>query len=126
VLFAPHPYRSAYAAFVTPLAIEEVLERLAGDPSRLQAPGAWMPRRVPPLDAFGTSGAYDRTLLARLYGGRRPIVARGPMRTAGRAESAPDAIESWTLVSPYPDPSLRRLRDGTLRIVLRLELARTR
>lgn len=127
-LFVPRVHREAYATFVTPLAIERVLERLAADPSLLRPPGAWVPRWVPPLDAFGASGAYDRTLLARLYGGRQPVVARGPVRAAGRGQAAgvPDAIESWTLVSPHPDPSLRRLMDGTLRIVLRLEPARAR
>jgi len=57
-------------------------------------------------DAFGAA-PVDRGRLARLYGGRRAVVLRG-----WREE--PDAFESMTLISPYPDPSLTRLEAGTL------------
>lgn len=60
-----------------------------------------------PLDAFGTAGGYDRSKVARLYGGSRPKVARGWWQTG-------DHFESITLISPFPDPSLDRLNPGTL------------
>ena len=62
-----------------------------------------------PLDAFGTSGTYDRSALARLYGGTRVQVARGWNR-------AGDRFESITRLSPYPDASLTHLLPGTLEI----------
>ncbi len=67
------------------------------------------------LDAFGTAGLYDRSKLARLYGGTRVRVARGWTESAGR-------FESVTLLSPYPDASLTRLMPGTMEI--RFTLAR--
>jgi hypothetical protein len=60
-----------------------------------------------PLDAFGSGGLYDRAALARLYGSRRPSVARGWIDEAGR-------FESLTLISPHPDAGLTRLEPGTL------------
>jgi hypothetical protein len=62
-----------------------------------------------PLDAFGAAGSYDRTALARLYGGTRAKVVRG-WREDG------DHFVSTTLVSPYPDPTLTQLMPGTLEI----------
>jgi hypothetical protein len=41
------------------------------------------------------------------------LVARGPRLQNGRV------IETWILVSPYPDSRLERLEPGTLLIVLR-------
>jgi hypothetical protein len=65
------------------------------------------PERLEPLDAFGTAGSYSRSRLARLYGGRRVTVRRGWREDGGR-------FESLTLLSPYPDPTLTRLRPGTM------------
>lgn len=59
------------------------------------------------LDAFGTAGAYDRSRLAQLYGGRRVQVVRG-WRQVG------DRFESVMRLSPYPDAALARLREGTM------------
>jgi hypothetical protein len=59
------------------------------------------------LEAFGGAGSYDRSRLARLYGGSRVRVARGWTESAGR-------FESVTLLSPYPDVSLTRLNPGTM------------
>ena len=84
------------------------------DASLVRAPGAWEPRPLLPLDAFGQAGRYDRSGLARLYGARQPRVARGARTENGRV------VESWTLISPYPDAALRRLGAGTLLVVLRL------
>ena len=61
------------------------------------------------LDAFGAAGTYKRAPLARLYGGTRVRVARG-------WSAAADRVDSITLLSPYPDPSLTRLRPGTMAI----------
>jgi hypothetical protein len=68
-----------------------------------------------PLDAFGAAGIYDRSALARLYGGRRVNVARGWIRRK-------DRFESVTLLSPYPDASLTHLLEGTM--VIRWVIAR--
>ncbi|HKB13067.1 MAG TPA: hypothetical protein VKD69_20525, partial [Vicinamibacterales bacterium] len=62
-----------------------------------------------PLDAFGSAGAYDRSKLARLYGGTRVHVAR---MWSGTARD----LTSTTRLSPYPDPTLTRLIPGTLEI----------
>ncbi|MBI2187226.1 MAG: hypothetical protein HYU37_08920 [Acidobacteria bacterium] len=113
-LFAPAgPRAPAYRASVSPLDLDAVLRALADDPALVRAPGAWEPRALPPTDAFGLAGRYDRLRVARLYGSRQPRVARG-------ARLADDgALETWTLISPYPDATLRRLEPGTLLLVLR-------
>jgi hypothetical protein len=91
-----------------------VLRGLESDPALLRGPGAWQPRSVSPTDAFGQAGRYDRWGLARLYGPERPRVARGVRVDGNRI------VESWTLISPFPDPTLQRLERGTLLIVLAL------
>src|SRR5262245_19877057 len=114
-LFAPFGTRaSAYRIFVTALPIDTLLGRLAQDPSLLHPPGAWVPAPVPPAEAFGQTGSYDRSRLARLYSARRPVVARGPRGANGRP------AEAWTLVSPYPNRDLTRLESGTMLIVVDL------
>jgi hypothetical protein len=114
-LFAPAgSRREAYRAFVSPLGLDAVLLRLQAEPGRLAPPGAWEARAQVPFDAFGQTGRYDRWKLARVYGSRRPLVARGPWGTNGQV------TETWTLISPYPDPSLTRLESGTLLLILRL------
>jgi hypothetical protein len=115
-LFAPFGTRAAaYRIFVTTLPIDRLLGRLAQDPSLLHPPGAWVPAPVLPADAFGQTGGYDRSRLARLYGAHRPVVARGPRGAAGRP------AEAWTLVSPYPSRDLTHLESGTMLIVVDLE-----
>jgi hypothetical protein len=115
-LFAPFGTRAgAYRIFVTTLPIEALLGRLMQDRSLLHPPGAWVPTPALPADAFGQTGRYDRSRLARLYGARRPVVARGPRGDAGRP------AEAWTLVSPYPSRDLSRLEPGTMLIVVDLE-----
>ena len=113
-LFAAAAHRADYRAAVSPLGLDDVLRALADDDTLIRAPGAWSPRSQLPADAFGRGGAYDRWQLARLYGSRQPRVARGARIAEG------GAIESWTLVSPYPSPDLTRLETGTLLIVLRI------
>jgi hypothetical protein len=114
-LFAPFGARAgAYRIFVTTLPIDTLLGRLAQDPSLLHPPGSWVPAPVLPADAFGQTGSYDRFRLARLYGARRPVVARGPRGADGRP------AEAWTLVSPYPNRDLTRMESGTMLIVVDL------
>ena len=114
-VFGPSaPRADAYRAYVTALDLDAVLTRLAADVTLQRPPGAWTPRASLPADAFGQTGAYDRSALARLYGSRGPRVARGPKAAGGRV------TEAWTLISPYPDASLQRLEPGTLLIVLRV------
>jgi hypothetical protein len=94
--------------------VEAVLRQLDEDPALLRVPGAWEVRGLAPADAFGNAGTYDRSKLARLYGAEQARVARGARLESGRV------VESWSLISPYPDPALQTLRTGTLLIVLRL------
>ena len=68
-----------------------------------------------PLEAFGAAGPYDRAALARLYAGKRVRVVRGWVERG-------DRFESITLLSPYPDATLTRLRPGTM--VIKWTLAR--
>ena len=114
-LFAPVDGRAAaYRAYVSPLDLDMVLRRLEADSSLIRGPGAWQARPLPPADAFGQAGRYDRWTLARLYGAQQPRVARGSRSEGGHV------VESWTLASPYPDTALRRLETGTLLVVLQL------
>jgi hypothetical protein len=113
-LFAPAGDRAAfYRAYSAPMNLDTALSRL-GHTAAIDPAGAWTPRSVAPADAFGQAGRYDRAALARLYGATQPRVARGARLEGGRV------AESWTLISPYPDPSLSRLEPGTLLLVLRL------
>jgi len=110
-LFAPQAHRSEYRAFVSHSALDEVLRRIAG--AQPGPPGAWRPESVPPLDAFGTSGSYNRFYLVRLYLGNRPRTAHGPWAAA-------EGLESWTLVSPYPKAALDAVEPGTLLLAMRV------
>jgi hypothetical protein len=99
-LYAPaHPQLGRYEVCVTDSPID-----LVADPS-------WPREQVPPPDAFGAAGAYDRAAVARLYGALRPTVARGWIRRGGE-------LESVTLISPVPDRTATRLEPGTLIIRL--------
>ena len=112
-LFAPSgPRAAAYRIYVTPLDLQTVLKQVSSDPAALHPPGSWLPIAQLPSDAFGQTGAYDRSRLARLYGATRATVARGPR-----------ANQTWTLISPYPNGDMRRLEPGTLLIVM--DLGRT-
>jgi hypothetical protein len=112
-LFAPQAHRAAYRAYVSPLGLEMTLKEITGDPAVLHPPGAWTPQAMIAYDAFGLSGSYNRWKVAGLYRSRRAQVARGPRLDQG-------ALESWTLIAPYPDEALQRLETGTLIIVVRM------
>ena len=114
-LFTPlRAHTDAYDAYVSPRDLSDVLRQLGNDPSLVHPPGSWTASAVLPLEAFGLTGSYDRAKLARLYGARRALVARGPRGKGGRP------TQSWTLISPYPDRNLERLEPGTLLIILNL------
>jgi hypothetical protein len=70
-------------------------------------PAGWAVAALDPADAFGAGGSYDRSTLARLYGGARPGVARGWTIAA-------DRFESLTFISPHPNAALTALEPGTL------------
>jgi hypothetical protein len=66
-----------------------------------------------PLDAFGEAGPYDRSRLARLYGGIRASVGRAWIDRGHE-------VESDTYISPYPNAALTSLEPGTLVIRVRV------
>jgi hypothetical protein len=103
----PHPQRGRYEVCTSPDTIEQIVR--AGGPHY----GSIEP--VQALDAFGGAAPYDKSALARLYGGRRPKVARGWQEDAR-------TFESVTLISPYPDASLTRLEAGTMEIRWKCEM----
>lgn len=115
-LFAPadaEPVR--YEAFVSDESVDALAPRMR-TPGVAWPEGAWTVERQQPLDAFGADGRYDRYRLARVFGGTRPRVARGPVLDprSGRA------IGSVTMISPYPNPALTSLVPGTLTILVYL------
>ena len=112
-LFAPRAHSGAYRAYISPAGLEETLATLLTDASVLRPPGAWESQSQIPWDAFGLSGSYNRWKVAGLYRSRRARVVRGPRLDQGQ-------LESWTLITPYPDPGLQRLEPGTLILVLRV------
>lgn len=113
-LLAPAGHQDAYRAMVSPLAPDALLPILEIGLSLLKAPGAWAAHTAGAFEAFGKAGAYDRTTMARLYRGRQVKLVRGPRAVGGRV------TESWSLISPYPNPAVTRLEPGTLILVLRL------
>jgi hypothetical protein len=110
-LFTPrHAQLGRYEVCTTADAIETVIAGggLARPDTSIEA--------LESLEAFGGAGSYDRSRLARLYGGNRVRVARGWTESDGR-------FESVTLLSPYPDASLTHLNSGTM--VIRWTLQRS-
>lgn len=118
-LFTPAAAPDAmYEAFRSREPIATLAARLAAlDPS--PAEQAWRVQRLEALEAFGLVAPYDRTTVARLYGGARPSVVRGSLRAGA-------AVIAYTLVSPYPAPALDRLDPGTLVLVFRVPSLRDR
>ncbi len=114
---------SALAALVVParprLGTYEVCETpdLPESALRRAGFGAAEPEHLEVLDALGTAGAYNRARILQLYGGRRLDVRRAWRVVDGR-------FESMTTISPYPDPSLTALHEGTLLIRWTVPLSR--
>lgn len=106
-----------YEAYEAEVAIERLAAALR-DQDPAPSKGAWEIQKSGPGDAFGAEGPYDRARLAMLVGGRRISVARGSLRD----ESG--SLVGYTLLSPYPDPTLSELRDGTLIIRVHVPPAR--
>jgi hypothetical protein len=97
-LFTPlHPVLGQYELCTTPAPLSAV------------APGDVRVEVLDPLDAFGTAGGYDRSAVARVYGGKRAQVVRKWVQQGNE-------FESQTFISPYPDPTLTHLVYGTLTI----------
>ena len=122
-LFAPSGARAAaYRIYVSRRDLQTVLTQIGSEPSAMHPPGAWLPAAQLPLDAFGQTGGYDRSKLARLYGAKRALVARGPRESAGPSTALGTSrpVEAWTLISPYPSRDMQRLEPGTMLIVLDL------
>lgn len=90
-----HPQLGRYEVCTTPRPLQDI------------ADAGWTIETAPPLDVFGTAGSYDRSRVARLYGGRYPSVAHGWLDENGR-------FQAITLVSPYPNRQLTALEPGTL------------
>jgi hypothetical protein len=102
-LFAPErPVLGRYEVCATPAALPDEMAE-----SARRGVHFGMVESADPLDAFGRAGTYDRSALARLYGGTRARVVHG-----FRAEGS--RFESTTLISPHPDAALTRLMPGTL------------
>jgi len=97
----PKPVLGRYEVCTTSAPFDEVLAAGGAHYAAVEA--------LAPLDAFGAAGPYDRSLVARLYGGVRAKVVHGWSQTG-------DRFVSTTLISPYPDPTLTRLLPGTMEI----------
>jgi hypothetical protein len=105
-LFTPtHPQLGRYTVCTTTAPIEAAMAEAGSGPGG--EPHYGTSQAVDALDAFGTAGPYDRSGLARLYGGRRARVVRGWAEHDGR-------FEMITLISPHPDAALEHLMEGTM------------
>jgi hypothetical protein len=106
-LFAP-PARAARFRFArTPDSIDAVA-RYYRERFPSSEPRSWTIERIAAADAFDGAALFDRSRLARLYRGRPPRVARGAVTRDGRV------VEVVLLISPFPEPDLKRLNPGTL------------
>ena len=115
-LFTPRALPpGTYRTYTSRQDLDSVLAAIRIDATLQAGPGSFAAESVIASEAFGQSGGYNRWKLALLYGAARARLARGPKVENGRV------VETWTLVSPYPDPDLERLQSGTLLIVLRLQ-----
>jgi hypothetical protein len=124
-LFTPRAAPAgAYQAVIVDAPMETarplVMRALGVPDAPASGTGSWAVRRLEAVEAFGASGVYDETRLGRLFNGRRASVARGPVVRDG------EIIASVTLISPYPDPGLTRLEQGTLVIIFDVAAARLR
>jgi hypothetical protein len=100
----PRPAMGRYEVCTTAVPLESVVAAHRSEGAQFGAIEA-----LNALDAFGMAGPYDRSQLARLYGGARASAARG-WRQDG------DRFISMTVISPYPDATLTHLNRGTMEI----------
>jgi hypothetical protein len=115
-IFTPrHAPEDAYRVYVSDERIEDVAAGIARASREAPPAGAWAVAPTELLEAFGSVPRWDRSRVARLYGGTFPRMARGPVFRDGQVAM------SVTLVSPYPDASYERLHAGTLVIVTDLQ-----
>jgi hypothetical protein len=94
---------------------EQVLEAVRSASATVPPGEALALQSLDPLQAFGRAGTYSQTTVARLYTGRKANVVRIPVEQHGRT------IAAITLISPYPDPTLSRLEEGTMLILLNID-----
>ncbi len=115
IILPRHAPAGAYRLTIIDKPVEaarsQVMAALAPAANVDDPPGAWVIRPTDPLDAFGESGIYDRSRLARLFAGRPAQVARAPVERDGQV------IASVTLISPCPDAGLSSLAPGTIAIL---------
>lgn len=106
-LFTPRAVPAGmYFVYRSARPLEAIVADLrAQDP--VPSAGAWQPTRPEAHGAFGQEGIYDRARLARLFNGKRVTVVRGSIRREGRTVA-------YTLISPYPDPTISAILDGTM------------
>lgn len=106
-LFAPPARASLFAFSTTDESLDKVVAYYRG---RWPAHDArsWKVETIAPLDVFDGAALFDRARLAQLYGGKPARIARGPIVENGRVTHA------VLLLSPYPDATMTRLREGTL------------
>lgn len=78
-----------------------------------RATGSWVVAQTAAVEAFDSAALFDRAKLARLYGGRHPRIARGPI---GRYRTDHVVL----LLSPYPEADFSRLNPGTLIMTVRI------
>ena len=106
-LFTPRGVPAdTYVVYRSGETIQALATRLRGlDPA--PSPGAWEPSRPEAHNAFGQDGVYDRARLARLFTGKRVTLVRGSLVVDGRRVA-------YTLISPYPNPSLSAIEPGTM------------
>src|SRR6266550_85317 len=84
-LFTPlHPQVGRYEVCTDPRPIEALARASAG---RTEGPHYGPIEEVEAFDAFGRAGPYNRSAVARLYGGRRARVVHGWRREGDRFES---------------------------------------
>jgi len=63
-------------------------------------PAGWLPEATAAADLFAAADPHVKRRVAMLYGGQRPLVARGWIATEA-------TLESLTLITPRPDPRKR-------------------
>jgi hypothetical protein len=110
--FAPPDQAERYQFLVTEAAID-LVARVYRERWPSPAPGSWAIVAGSAAEAFDAAALFDRPRLARLYGGSRPRVARGPI-------GAPQPTAVVLLLSPFPAADLSHLNQGTLIMVVQV------